>query len=766
MSGLGKDELPALPDSPAYGAPAASSTRPDHSAVPVLSSTTPVLDPSDRLGSPVRGAGAGAGADGPSASGYGGYGGQGFEAPDGEGDDLLRATAPGTFEFKDKQVASPVNTLLKLVAAVFAVLCLVVVLARMSFIPEHHAVKVARFMPQSVSSFMQVYEGGSPAPHPILPLLKSAATSWDKKLAAQSTTFDRATRTYKSRYGLSPPPGFDKWFAFATQGRNHSLVDEYDQLMQDLAPFRELAPQELRRRTAELAHVPGISIVSIRNGQAQVHSKSGKWLPAQAFQEMIASFVHDLPDMDIAINEKPEGRVLPRQQRRVYMSDYGLEGEELVANATDSMHRPSLKGFAAEWKRDGNVWEAYRRSCPTESAARRLVESVRSAETHGSLVVQGRTTNKVDAVSTRRIKSQTVLPVTREMTFSHDLDADFYVCDSPSLHTLHSAFYSDQRSIEHLYPVFSPSKPSGYADILIPSHHYWQPTSEFTYELEYRRGRTKIPTDMDWELKKDAAYWRGKVTRGADTPPGHGSSFQKQRLVKMANQDASSSSSATRVLVALDSKTAQLSALPVPVHIANKVTTDIAMACDPQLGECSYLRSLGYRVEPPAPMSDAWKHKLVLDIDEIGFSPRFPALMESKSAVVKSSIQREFWRGWAQPWKHFIPLSSSYSELYNLVTFFEGYPASIVGARGKNRTSSLQPTVLSRPASPMPDLPLNADGSAFDTDKALKDIADAGTQWRQQHLRKEDMETYVYRLMVEWARLVTAVEEPVEEEEA
>lgn len=51
----------------------------------------------------------------------------------------------------------------------------------------------------------------------------------------------------------------------------------------------------------------------------------------------------------------------------------------------------------------------------------------------------------------------------------------------------------------------------------------------------------------------------------------------------------------------------------------------------------------------------------------------------------------------------------------------------------------MQPTVLTRPVK-LPELPLNADGTPFDTDKALKDIADAGTQWRQEHLRKEDME--------------------------
>jgi hypothetical protein len=322
------------------------------------------------------------------------------------------------------------------------------------------------------------------------------------------------------------------------------------------------------------------------------------------------------------------------------------------------MVQPHLKNFAPEWKRDGFVWEAMRRSCPTDSAARRLVESVRSAETNGALVVQGRSSAKADAPQTRRVKSASALPVTREMTFSHNLDAEFNVCDYPSLHTLHSAFYSDQRSIEYLYPVFSPSKPAGYADILIPSNHYWNPSSEFTYEAEFKKGRTKTPTDLDWDLKRNSTYWRGKVTRGADTPPGHGASFQKQRLVKMAN---AATTGANRVLVAFDSKTASISSLAVPVVAANKATTDIAMACDPNLGECSYLRSLGYRVEPPAPLSEAWKHKLVLDVDEIGFSPRFFPFMESKSAVVKSSVQREFWRGWVQPWF----VSSSHSPVFH-----------------------------------------------------------------------------------------------------
>ncbi|CEQ39675.1 SPOSA6832_01224 [Sporobolomyces salmonicolor] len=756
MAGSKENGNADVPPSPAFAQTSAfaPALRPDHSTLD-LSSTTPKLSPPP---TPADG-------EVPQFSDkYGGYGSQAYGGVQGgaEGDQLLGtgAAAGGASRYRKPGRTSPFQTLLRLLAAMCAVLGLLALLARLSFIPAAPRAKVAHhlspYMPTTVVAFLRPASGPS-APHPIIPLLVSANDEWSKKLTSQSTTYDRATKTYKAKYGMAPPPGFDKWFAFATQGRNHSLVDEYDQLMEDLRPYRSLSPQELRRRTAELAQVPGISIVSIRNGVAQVHSKSVKWAPALAFQQMLGAFVRDLPDMDIAVNEKPEGRVLPRKQKKVYVSDYGLDGtEELAVNMSDPMLSPSLKGFIPEWKRDGSVWEAYRRSCPAESAARRLVESIRSAETNGALQVQGRSSSKPESPQTRRKQATQAWPATREMAFSHDLDASFDVCDYPSLHTLHSAFYSDQRNIEHLYPVFSPSKPSGYADILIPSHHYWSPSSEFTYEWEMQRGRTKTPTDLEWQIKKPTAYWRGKVTRGADTPPGHGASFQKQRLVKMANQ---ASTESKRVLVSFDKETAGLSSIAAPVAVVNKATSDIAMACDPSLGECSYLRSLGYRVEPPAPLSDAWKHKFVLDIDEIGFSPRFLALMESKSAVVKSSIQREFWRGWIQPWKHFIPLSSSYSELHNIQTFFSGFPPSLSGTRGNRTVAS---TTLTRPH-PIPELPLNADGSAFDNDKALRDIAEAGREWKTQHLRKADMECYVYRLMVEWANLVTVYDDEPEE---
>lgn len=161
--------------------------------------------------------------------------------------------------------------------------------------------------------------------HPILSLLHYARRQHVKMINRQSKTLSRATSTYRQKYKRSPPEGFEEWFAFA-QSRNHTLTDEYDGLMSDLAPYRDLSPKELISRTATLGSMPGVSIVSIRKGKSEVHSRSGKWAPALAFQEMLAPFVRNLPDMDIAINERLEGRVLPESRHIVKLEEW-LEGD-------------------------------------------------------------------------------------------------------------------------------------------------------------------------------------------------------------------------------------------------------------------------------------------------------------------------------------------------------------------------------------------------------------------------------------------------------
>ena len=291
--------------------PPPTPTRPDHSALH-LPSTTPSLSPPHSRSTTPRAE---------FSKKYGGFGSASYDPPSNGDGNLFQERKSSEYVGQPK---SP-----------FLVFCifLLTFLGALSLLSRYTAISTPRVSQLIPTTFYNLMLGetdqGPAASHHIVPLIKSANDRWSTLLASQSTTFDKASRTYKSRYSLPPPPGFDKWFAFATKGRNHTLVDEYDSMMADLSPFRALSPAELRRRTSELAKIPGISIISIRDGAAQVYSKGGKWAPALAFGAMIKDFVHDLPDMDVAINEKAEGRVLPRQQRTVIREEYGLEEDDV-----------------------------------------------------------------------------------------------------------------------------------------------------------------------------------------------------------------------------------------------------------------------------------------------------------------------------------------------------------------------------------------------------------------------------------------------------
>lgn len=95
-------------------------------------------------------------------------------------------------------------------------------------------------------------QGGNnrPAPpHPIPQLIKDGLEKWEKIVGSQSTSYEQAVETYKRRYKLDPPPGFDKWFSYCFTNKVQ-LVDEYDELMRTLEPFRKMGSKEMRRRAA------------------------------------------------------------------------------------------------------------------------------------------------------------------------------------------------------------------------------------------------------------------------------------------------------------------------------------------------------------------------------------------------------------------------------------------------------------------------------------------------------------------------------------
>ena len=104
--------------------------------------------------------------------------------------------------------------------------------------------------------------------HPIPQLMVNAESNFRKLLSRQSSSLKKAVAEYRRRYHRDPPKGFDEWWRFA-QENNVRIIDEYDGLMEDLAPFWEISGEEFRLRAEEVSHLShfveslGLSLVGI-----------------------------------------------------------------------------------------------------------------------------------------------------------------------------------------------------------------------------------------------------------------------------------------------------------------------------------------------------------------------------------------------------------------------------------------------------------------------------------------------------------------------
>lgn len=88
--------------------------------------------------------------------------------------------------------------------------------------------------------------------HPIPKLMEEAEVQYREKLNRQSKTLGAAVTEYQKRYKRPPPKGFDDWWEFA-QKYSVVMVDEFDVLVEDLAPFWAISGEEFRRRSVQVS---------------------------------------------------------------------------------------------------------------------------------------------------------------------------------------------------------------------------------------------------------------------------------------------------------------------------------------------------------------------------------------------------------------------------------------------------------------------------------------------------------------------------------
>ena len=280
-----------------------------------------------------------------------------------------------------------------------------------------------------------------------------------------------------------------------------------------------------------------------------------------------------------------------------------------------------------------------------------------------------------------------------ELGFISNKTAFSDICLSPSLRERFGFFNRPNAYdiVHDLFPVFSQSKISSYQDILYPSPWYWSEKVAYQEEQDY-----------EWEKKHEKMYWRGSTTGGFSRDGGWRHQH-RQLFVEKIN--------ALGTAKAFGENATEWKAKEVP-RSDYKDLFDVKFShigqCDPT--DCDAQREF-FDVVKPAKQHEAWAYKYLLDMDGNAFSGRFYAFLKSRSLVYKMAMFREWHEEWLRPWVHYIPLSLRGDEYVESVRYFKNE------ATGKMQAPQ---------------------------------IAKQGRDWAGSVLRNDDLEVWLFRVLIEY----------------
>jgi len=102
---------------------------------------------------------------------------------------------------------------------------------------------------------------------------------------------------------------------------------------------------------------------------------------------------------------------------------------------------------------------------------------------------------------------------------------------------------------------------------------------------------------------------------------------------------------------------------------------------------CRTVQDDHYRfAAPPDPNGEEGSYKMVIDLDGVGPLKRFLHALKVGTAVIKSTIFKEWYSDRIMPWVHYLLLTPTFQELRNLQTYFLG-PTIDPNPKGKTRAT-------------------------------------------------------------------------------
>jgi len=345
----------------------------------------------------------------------------------------------------------------------------------------------------------------------------------------------------------------------------------------------------------------------------------------------------------------------------------------------------------------GPYWEIARRGCAPTSAAR---EAEKLTDFDHAPRVD-------DSLAGPHMYEGYVSNYTRSTEF----------CHQPDLQGLEGIFINplSVSATKVLFPLFGGSKLAVNNEILLPAPMYWNEEERFLGD-----GRKGVP----WEQKENQVIWRGVATGGKNTETNW-RGFQRHRFVAMNNGTKLRRAEKNReqpvnfVLPAdsYDLRARRDGRLGQWVDEWGNVSfVDLMCEKPEEAGTCSYT-SPHFEVTKGVGLGDQFNYKYLPDIDGNSFSGRYLGFLRSSSLPIKATVWREWHDSRLVAWKHFVPMDNRFGDWFGIMEYFMGY------------------------------------GETPGHDAAARKIAADGQDWADKALRKEDMQVYVLRLLLEYARL-------------
>ncbi|KAK1547061.1 capsular associated protein [Colletotrichum paranaense] len=563
--------------------------------------------------------------------------------------------------------------------------------------------------------------------HPLNRLIYDVRVESDRWMrhAMTSDNLNVAVDVYHERhYGRDPPPNFDKWYEFA-KARKSVIIDHFEQMESDILPFWGVKPEAIRQAYNErVPKEPHIAMVTIENKQVS-HNYEGNDANKKVLDELVAmigGFVEHLSDMKLPINLSNQPRVLTPWSE---LNRYTLTGmkQKFKLLSSRSMEDASAGGSGEIPSPEGNVErnaesKAVGGSPAIPQSKQAMYESTKAWRDMEASVCPTNTPGRSGLHWNVRDFCTSCVKWHEDEQFMWNYPQSKSLCDQQDLTRLHSFHTSAPpiKPVQELLPIFGRFKADGFNDILLPL----MPLTED--EPEHKK---------DFRQRKDSVYWRGKIGEKPISDEALRGNH-KHRLVHLVN-NATAAEDVTMMLGA-PSKGSWYAYEIVRAREANAILPfDIGIAeyaCDVKTPGCGAARAELGQKPVAASGEDPLDHRYVMLLDEDTAPPlqMLRTLRSPGSVPLMSSVFGEWYSERLIPWLHFVPVDTRFHALHSTVAYF-------VGLKGRGKLN----------------------GREVDFEARWEDaewIATQGARWVDKALRREDMEIYLFRLLLEWGRVV------------